>query len=94
MLESLSFTAGGHSEVTSGEVTKEMVGCLLCVQQFDVAETQDELLRHLLLQHKLVIADVKLVAHFKKYVGRVQSNLFTWHLDCWCSVGTCSFLSC
>ncbi|KAK2187562.1 hypothetical protein NP493_162g07030 [Ridgeia piscesae] len=77
---------GGHSEVTSGEVTKEKVGCLLCAQQFDVMEMQDDLLRHLLLQHKLVIADVKLVAHFKKYLDYWRQRFKDAAITEFCSV--------
>lgn len=79
MLESLSFTPGGSTDVR--EVTQvgleTDVGCLMCQQQFDVTETQDVLLRHLLQQHKLVIADVKLVANFKKYVISVGAETVT-----------------
>ncbi|KAI0221927.1 hypothetical protein LSAT2_026809 [Lamellibrachia satsuma] len=88
MLESLSFTPGGSTDVR--EVTQvgleTDVGCLMCQQQFDVTETQDVLLRHLLQQHKLVIADVKLVANFKKYIDYWRQRFKDAPVTDFCSV--------
>jgi len=40
--------------------------CLLCQEQLDISETLDEYLKHILETHKLVIADVNLIASFKR----------------------------
>ncbi|KAJ8411273.1 hypothetical protein AAFF_G00172790 [Aldrovandia affinis] len=41
--------------------------CVLCSESSPLSQ-KDSYLRHLVLQHKLVIADVKLIAHFPSYV--------------------------
>ncbi|XP_020840301.1 zinc finger protein 277 isoform X1 [Phascolarctos cinereus] len=43
------------------------VPCIFCEERFPVAE-QDKLLKHMIIEHKIVIADVKLVADFRRYV--------------------------
>ncbi|XP_062033986.1 zinc finger protein 277 isoform X2 [Lepus europaeus] len=43
------------------------VPCIFCEEHFPVAE-QDKLLKHMIIEHKIVIADVKLVADFQRYV--------------------------
>ncbi|XP_058511004.1 zinc finger protein 277 isoform X3 [Ochotona princeps] len=43
------------------------VPCIFCEEHFLVAE-QDKLLKHMIIEHKIVIADVKLVADFHSYV--------------------------
>lgn len=39
--------------------------CIFCEEHFPVAE-QDKLLKHMIIEHKIVIADVKLVADFRR----------------------------
>lgn len=41
------------------------VPCVSCEERFPVAQ-QDQLLKHMIIEHKLVIADVKLVADFPR----------------------------
>uniref|UniRef100_F7CFG6 Zinc finger protein 277 n=2 Tax=Equus TaxID=9789 RepID=F7CFG6_HORSE len=41
------------------------VPCIFCEEHFPVAE-QDKLLKHMIIEHKIVIADVKLVADFQR----------------------------
>lgn len=41
------------------------VGCVLCSHSTFLSH-KDQLLKHLLLEHKLVIADIKLIADFPK----------------------------
>ncbi|KAI2547475.1 zinc finger protein 277, partial [Homo sapiens] len=43
------------------------VPCIFCEEHFPVAE-QDKLLKHMIIEHKIVIADVKLVADFQRSV--------------------------
>ena len=42
--------------------------CLMCVETFDITTKKEDCLRHLLTSHKLVIADVNLIANFKRLV--------------------------
>ena len=41
------------------------VPCIFCEEHFPVVE-QDKLLKHMIIEHKIVIADVKLVADFQR----------------------------
>lgn len=41
------------------------VPCIFCEEHFPVVE-QDKLLKHMIIEHKIVIADVKLVADFRR----------------------------
>lgn len=41
------------------------VPCIFCEEHFPMAE-QDKLLKHMIIEHKIVIADVKLVADFRR----------------------------
>ena len=45
---------------------KSSLPCLMCDETFDIVSTKEELLRHLLTAHQLVIADVNLVANFRR----------------------------
>lgn len=40
---------------------------MLCSDVFDLRENNDQLLAHLLLIHKLVIADIKEIVDLKRY---------------------------
>lgn len=53
----------------------ELLVCLFCSESFPLLQ-QDLLLRHLLLEHKLVIADVKLITDLPKYECWHVSVLF------------------
>ena len=73
MLEPLSLskspvrTAGVQSEKTEDTSGSAItVKCLFCENCYNESSEKDQLLRHLLLSHKLVIADVKLIADFKR----------------------------
>lgn len=41
------------------------VPCICCEDRFPVAQ-QDQLLKHMIIEHKVVIADVRLVADFPR----------------------------
>jgi hypothetical protein len=59
-----------HKEVNvelGGRVSENgTVECLLCAVSHDVAGDLNEYLKHLLLEHQLVIADVNLVSDLPK----------------------------
>ena len=64
VLEALTFPVNLSSSNTaqdSTELSKETT-CLLCQNTYDVVHNRDEFLRHLVVEHKLVIADFKLIA--------------------------------
>ncbi|MBZ3878824.1 Zinc finger protein 277 [Sciurus carolinensis] len=59
------------------------VPCIFCEEHFPVAE-QDKLLKHMIIEHKLVIADVKLVADFQRHPNEPQSRRKYWlFILCW-----------
>lgn len=39
--------------------------CIFCEEYYPLSE-QDQLLKHMIIEHKLVIADVRLVADFER----------------------------
>ncbi|XP_030622368.1 zinc finger protein 277 [Chanos chanos] len=62
-----------------------LVPCLLCPDTTSLTD-RDQLLRHLLLQHKLVIADVKLVADFPRYMMYWKRRFIEQPITDFCSV--------
>ncbi|XP_048356836.1 zinc finger protein 277 [Sphaerodactylus townsendi] len=65
ILEPLSLpeSPGGISTVEGSP----SVPCIFC-EEYSPPSEQNHLLKHMIIEHKLVIADVKLVADFKRYV--------------------------
>ncbi|XP_036183181.1 zinc finger protein 277 isoform X2 [Myotis myotis] len=65
ILEPLSLPEGaGCSSTPEGSPS---VPCIFCEEHFPTAQ-QDPLLKHMIIEHKLVIADVRLVADFQRYI--------------------------
>lgn len=63
ILEPLSLPGG-----PGGPATPEgpsAVPCIFCEERVPVAQ-QDQLLKHMIIEHKMVIADVRLVADFPR----------------------------
>ncbi|XP_024418798.2 zinc finger protein 277 isoform X1 [Desmodus rotundus] len=54
----------GGSPASAGSPS---VPCIFCEEHFPAAE-QDQLLKHMIIEHKMVIADVKLIADFQRYI--------------------------
>ncbi|XP_057638937.1 zinc finger protein 277 isoform X1 [Chionomys nivalis] len=61
------------------------VPCVLCEEHFPVAE-QDRLLKHMIIEHKIVIADVKLVADFQRYILYWRKRFTEQPITDFCSV--------
>ena len=71
ILESLNFPEDNASH---NELGSSVCECLLCTEVFDLeADGNDKLLAHLLIKHKLVIADQKEIADLKGFV--INNNL-------------------
>ena len=73
MLETLRLSdessCSNDSELTDGlQAYSEPVQCLLCCESYHVEDDRDAFLKHLVVEHNLVIADVKLIADFKRSV--------------------------
>lgn len=69
ILEPLCFPehpAVGSSSPSLTRSSPELLVCIFCPESVP-AQQKDVFLKHLLLEHKLVIADVKLVADLPKY---------------------------
>uniref|UniRef100_A0A672F3X8 Zinc finger protein 277 n=1 Tax=Salarias fasciatus TaxID=181472 RepID=A0A672F3X8_SALFA len=63
----------------------ELLVCLFCSESVPTQQ-KDALLRHLLLEHKLVIADVKLIADLAKYLLYWKGRFMEQSLTDFCSV--------
>ena len=73
ILEPLCFPEQPATDIgtnSSSHHDMEVVTCVLCSHSAPLSE-KDRLLKHLVLVHKLVIADVKLIADFPKYVSEI-----------------------
>ncbi|XP_033982853.1 zinc finger protein 277-like isoform X1 [Trematomus bernacchii] len=70
ILEPLSFPE--QPPDAPGVPGEELLVCLFCP---DSERQKDVLLKHLLLEHKLVIADVKLIADLPKYELQLEIKL-------------------
>jgi len=57
---------GGASGGQSSGMTMYICPCVFCEENFNTAEEKDSLLRHLLITHKFVIADVNMICDLKK----------------------------
>ncbi|XP_036376116.1 zinc finger protein 277 [Megalops cyprinoides] len=83
ILEPLSFPERpGHRLSPEPDV---IVPCVLCSETAPLPE-KEALLRHLVLQHKLVIADVKLIADFQRYVLYWKKRFTEQPITDFCSV--------
>nr|KAF6419761.1 zinc finger protein 277 [Rousettus aegyptiacus] len=65
ILEPLSLPGSPGGPTTAEGPSR--VPCIFCEEHVPVAE-QDQLLKHMIIEHKMVIADVRLVADFQRYV--------------------------
>ncbi|KAK0140423.1 Zinc finger protein 277 [Merluccius polli] len=63
----------------------EALVCPLCPQTAPLSET-DRLLKHLLLDHKMVVADVKLIADLPKYMSYWKGRFLDQPITEYCSV--------
>lgn len=59
--------------------------CALCPDLFPASE-KDQLLKHMVLEHKLVIADVKLIADFSQYMLYWKKRFTEQPITDYCSV--------
>ena len=58
---------GSEQGADCGRISpKSTLPCLMCDEMFEIISTKEEFLRHLLTAHQLVIADIKLIANFKR----------------------------
>ncbi|XP_054940881.1 zinc finger protein 277 isoform X7 [Physeter macrocephalus] len=61
------------------------VPCIFCEEHFLIDE-QDKLLKHMIIEHKTVIADVKLVADFQRYISYWRKRFTEQPITDFCSV--------
>ncbi|XP_010585660.1 zinc finger protein 277 isoform X2 [Loxodonta africana] len=61
------------------------VPCIFCEEHFPMTE-QDKLLKHMIIEHKIVIADVKLVADFQRYILYWKKRFTEQPITDFCSV--------
>ncbi|XP_021109831.1 zinc finger protein 277 isoform X2 [Heterocephalus glaber] len=83
ILEPLSLPESPGGSTTS--VGSPSVPCIFCEEHFPVAE-RDKLLKHMIIEHKIVIADVKLVADFQRYILYWRKRFTEQPVTDFCSV--------
>uniref|UniRef100_A0A8D0FP58 Zinc finger protein 277 n=1 Tax=Strix occidentalis caurina TaxID=311401 RepID=A0A8D0FP58_STROC len=83
ILEPLSLpeSPGGGAAVESCPY----VPCIFCKECYLLAE-QNQLLKHMIIEHKLVIADMKLVADFRRYILYWKKRFAEQPITDFCSV--------
>ncbi|KTG32871.1 hypothetical protein cypCar_00003946 [Cyprinus carpio] len=74
----------GSASLTSSSDGRP-VTCSLCSDSFPASE-KDQLLKHMVLDHKLVIADVKLIADFPRYMLYWKKRFTEQPITDFCSV--------
>ncbi|XP_075065123.1 zinc finger protein 277 [Mixophyes fleayi] len=83
ILETLSLP---ESPVTASDPSDGLfLPCMFCEQSYKEME-KDGLLKHMIIEHKLVIADVKLIANFRRYVGYWKKRFADQAITDFCSV--------
>uniref|UniRef100_A0A3Q3EKP6 Zinc finger protein 277 n=1 Tax=Labrus bergylta TaxID=56723 RepID=A0A3Q3EKP6_9LABR len=88
ILEPLCFPeqpADGPSAPSLQSPSSELLVCLFCPESVPLQQ-KDGLLKHLLLEHKLVIADVKLIADLPKYMLYWRGRFLEQPVTDFCSV--------
>ncbi|CAL8322870.1 unnamed protein product [Gadus morhua 'NCC'] len=89
ILEALSFPEeeppGGLAVGTDQGPGAEALVCPLCPQTSPLSEAE-RVLKHLLLDHKLVVADVKLIADLPRYMSYWKGRFLDQPLTEYCSV--------
>uniref|UniRef100_A0A8C7NXJ7 Zinc finger protein 277 n=1 Tax=Oncorhynchus mykiss TaxID=8022 RepID=A0A8C7NXJ7_ONCMY len=88
ILEPLCFPEQPATDIgtnSSSHHDMEVVTCVLCSHSAPLSE-KDRLLKHLVLVHKLVIADVKLIADFPKYMEYWKNRISEQPITDFCSV--------
>ncbi|KAK2842837.1 hypothetical protein Q5P01_013037 [Channa striata] len=90
ILEPLSFPEEPSPSQDSGAFSlqrpsEDMLVCLFCPESVPLRQ-KDVLLKHLLLEHKLVVADVKLIADLPKYMLYWKGRFLEQPVTDFCSV--------
>ncbi|XP_040266990.1 zinc finger protein 277 isoform X1 [Bufo bufo] len=83
ILESLSLPESLCVDSDQGEDVS--VPCIFCEQSYE-REEKDGLLKHMIIEHKLVIADVKLIANFRRYIIHWKKRFTEQAITDFCSV--------
>ncbi|ESO90445.1 hypothetical protein LOTGIDRAFT_123167, partial [Lottia gigantea] len=60
--------------------------CLFCDEVYQITEKKDDLLAHLVVKHKFVIADVNLISNFRRYIDYWKKRLKEQPITDYCSV--------
>ncbi|CAI9724398.1 finger 277 [Octopus vulgaris] len=61
-------TLSVEDEASQSQTSEDLCSCIFCTYTVNISQDKDSLLRHLIISHKLVVADVKLIANLKKYI--------------------------
>ncbi|XP_069759918.1 zinc finger protein 277 isoform X2 [Narcine bancroftii] len=83
ILEPLSLPEPIHKAVQDS--TSPLLPCIFCEECYP-AEEKENLLKHMILEHKLVISDVKLIVDFRRYILYWKKRFTEQPLADFCSV--------
>ncbi|XP_072027665.1 zinc finger protein 277-like [Amphiura filiformis] len=67
ILEVLAFPEEKANQQIPNE-DSDCVGCMLCSLNLDLSQGKEEILKHIQIEHKLIIADVNLICNFREYI--------------------------
>ncbi|XP_073429402.1 zinc finger protein 277 isoform X2 [Dendrobates tinctorius] len=83
ILESLLLPENPSAD--ADQVENVPLSCMFCEQSYK-EEEKDKLLKHMIIEHKLVIADVKLIANFRRYILYWKKRFTEQAITDFCSV--------
>lgn len=83
ILESLSLPESLSAD--TNQVENVSLPCMFCEQSYK-EEKKDRLLKHMIIEHKLVIADVKLITDFRRYIMYWKKRFTEQPITDFCSV--------
>ncbi|XP_033100480.1 zinc finger protein 277-like isoform X2 [Anneissia japonica] len=86
LLETLNLPEHQTTDTTTISSQRSAVTCLLCPLTFNIDDDKNPLLKHLLDEHKLVIADVNLIGDLGGYIRYWQVRFSQQPIKEFCSV--------
>ncbi|XP_071961515.1 zinc finger protein 277-like [Antedon mediterranea] len=86
-LEALNLPESTDSpDLATESVTTNTVTCVFCSMLFDAKEDKDPFLKHMIDEHKFLIADVNLISDFVGYIGYWKMRFSEQPITDFCSV--------
>ena len=70
----LNQTFNGQHNSNNSNNNENILKCVLCDNEFDIFNDQKDFLAHLLINHKIVIADVKQIGDLRRYIFLIRAQ--------------------